>query len=332
MLLGFTPSQLTAAYALNAISFATGSGASVKGDGTGQTIALIETYHDPEIQASLDGFDAKFGLPKITLNVINQAGNRTDFGWAGEETLDVEWAHAIAPGANITVVEATPGNNDTQAFAGLMTAIETASQTTGVSVVSLSLGGPEFSGEIGSDGVFSTAGITFVASSGDYGTVEWPATVPNVLAVGGTTLRLNGGSGYGSETGWAGTGGGLSVDETEASYQQVVQSTGMRSTPDVAFLADPTTGVAVYFVPPNNAPGVGTWGIVGGTSVGAPAWAGILAIANQGRALLGQPALTGATQTVPALRLSRRERLSQGSFEPGHQLRYDEHGDQHSRL
>jgi subtilase family serine protease len=300
LLLGYTPAQITAAYALNAISFMSPSGTAITGNGAGQTIALIETYHDPNIQASLDGFDARYGLPNITLDVVNLAGNLTDGGWAGEESLDVEWAHAIAPGANIEVVEAAPGNNDAQSFSDFITAVQTASQTKGVSVVSMSLGSSEFSGESSSDSAFSTAGITYVASSGDGGTVEWPASAPDVLAVGGTTLRLSG-AGYGSELGWAGTGGGLAVDETEPSYQEAVQSTGQRSTPDVSFEADPSTGVAVYYVPPNGTGDAGNWGIVGGTSVGAPAWAGILAIANQGRAVGGQPALSGGTQTVPAL-------------------------------
>ena len=268
LLLGYTPAQITAAYALNAISFMSPSGTAVTGNGAGQTIALIETYHDPNIQASLDGFDARYGLPNITLDVVNLAGNQTDGGWAGEESLDVEWAHAIAPGANIEVVEAAPGNNDAQSFSDFITAVQTASQTKGVSVVSMSLGSSEFSGESSSDAAFLTAGITYVASSGDGGTVEWPASAPDVLAVGGTTLRVSG-AGYGSELGWAGTGGGLAVDETEPSYQEGAQSTGQRSTPDVSFEADPSTGVSVYYVPPNGTGDAGNWGIVGGTSVGA---------------------------------------------------------------
>ncbi len=301
LLLGYTPAQITAAYALNALSFTSPSGSNVTGDGTGQTIALVETYHDPNIQSSLDGFDAQYGLPKITLNVVDLAGNQTDQGWAAEETLDVEWAHAIAPGANIEVVEAAPGNSDAQSFSDFLSAVQTAGETKGVSVVSMSLGSSEFAGEMSSDSVFSTPDVTYIASSGDAGTVEWPATAPDVLAVGGTTLRLNGATTYGSELGWAGTGGGLSVSETEPTYQTGVQSTGMRSTPDVSFEADPSTGVAVFFVPPDGTPGIGNWGIVGGTSVGAPAWAGMIAIANQGRALLGAPTLSGATQTVPDL-------------------------------
>ena len=101
----------------------------------------------------------------------------------------------------------------------LLTAVQTASDTKGVSVVSMSLGSSEFAGETASDSVFSTPGVTYIASSGDAGTVEWPATAPDVLAVGGTTLRMSGGTSYGSELGWAGTGGGLSVSETEPSYQ-----------------------------------------------------------------------------------------------------------------
>ena len=146
LLSGYSPAQITAAYGLNDISLRTSSGVMITGDGTGQTIALVEVYHDPNIQASLDEFDAVYGLPNISLDVINQAGNLTDQGWAGEESMDVEWAHAIAPGANIVVVEAAPGSNDTQGFNDFVTAVQTASQTKGVTVVSMSLGMDEILG------------------------------------------------------------------------------------------------------------------------------------------------------------------------------------------
>ncbi len=301
LLSGYTPAEITAAYDLSGLMLPTLSGGSVKGDGTGQTIALIEVYHDPNIQASLNGFDAQYGLPNINLDVINLAGSATDSGWSGEESLDVEWAHAIAPGAAIDVVEAAPGENSSQAFSDLLSAIETASAIKGVSVVSMSLGESEFTGESSIDSIFSVAGVTFVASSGDQGVVEWPSVSPNVLAVGGTTLQLSSTLGYGSELGWAGTGGGVSTGETEPSYQDGFQSTGKRSTPDVSFDANPATGVSTYFIPPNQNTGSGQWGVVGGTSVGAPAWAGIIAIADQGRELLGESVLTGATQTLPAI-------------------------------
>ena len=295
---GYTPAQITAAYGLNAISFTSSSGTKVTGDGTGQTIALIEMYSDPNIQASLDAFDAAYSLPNITLNVINQAGTQTDSGWAQEESLDVEWAHAIAPGANIVVVEAAPGNTNSLALTNLMTAVQTASQTPGVTVVSMSWGFNEFANEPSYDSNFKTPGITYIASSGDTGNVEWPAASPDVLAVGGTTLNLSSTGSYGSESGWVDTGGGVSLYEPEPNFQDSVQSTGFRSTPDVSFVADPNTGVSVYVISPS---GKASWEVVGGTSVGAPAWAGIIAIADQGRAIAGLASLNGATETLPAL-------------------------------
>jgi subtilase family serine protease len=298
---GYSPAQITAAYGLNAIMFPSSSGAKITGDGSGQTIALVEEYSDPNIQASLNVFDAAYGLGNTTLTVINQAGQETDAGWAGEESLDVEWAHAIAPGANIVVVEASPGNTPTQEFNNLMAAIHTASETSGVTVVSMSWGSDEFINEYSYDSTFTTPGITYVASSGDTGTVSWPSVSPDVLSVGGTALNLNSSGGYGSETGWSDTGGGVTVDEPEPSYQDSVQSTGHRTTPDVSFDADPRTGVAVYIIPSNSTTGMGQWDVVGGTSLGAPAWAGIIAIVNQGRALAGQTSLSGATQTLPLL-------------------------------
>jgi len=301
LLSGYTPAQLSAAYGLSAISFTSPSGAKVTGDGTGQTIALIEEYSDPNIQESLDAFDNEYGLPSITLDVINQAGTQTDPGWASEESMDVEWAHALAPGANIVVAEVSPGNTSAEEFNNLIAAVQTVSNMTGVTVVSMSWGGNEFSGEASSDSNFTTQGITNIASSGDTGVVGWPAVSPNVLAVGGTSLYLSSSAGYGSEQGWVESGGGLSLDEAEPTYQDSVQSTGQRSAPDVSFDADPNTGVAVYFIPPDNTAGQGEWEDAGGTSLGAPAWAGIIAIVNQGRALAGQSSLSGGTQTLPAL-------------------------------
>ena len=269
LLSGYSPAQITAAYGLNDISLRSSSGVMITGDGTGQTIALVEVYHDPNIQASLDEFDAVYGLPNISLDVINQAGNLTDQGWAGEESMDVEWAHAIAPGANIVVVEAAPGSNDTQGFNDFVTAVQTASQTKAVTVVSMSLGMDEYSGESANDSVFATAGITYIAASGDAGAVQWPASAPDVLAVGGTSLSLSGAGVYGAEKGWIDSGGGLSQDETEPSFQNAIQSTGSRATPDVSFLADPYTGVAVYLIPPTSTTNAGEWVLAGGTSLGA---------------------------------------------------------------
>jgi subtilase family serine protease len=300
---GYTPAQITAAYGLNAISFTSSSGSAVKGDGTGETIALIEMYHDPNIQSDLATFDAKYNLPTPNLTVVNQAGSQTDSGWSLEESMDVEWAHAIAPGASILVVEAAPSNSQTQELQNLLNAVNTARNTAGVVAVSMSWGFNEMPNESSFDSYFTTPtghqGVTFIAAGGDSGSVEYPAASPEVLSVGGTTLNLTGGGAYSSETAWLSTGGGYSAFEQEPSYQGSVQTSGARSTPDVAFDADPNTGVEVY----STAPGAssGSWQVVGGTSLGAPSWAGIIAIVDQGRALAGLGSLDGATQTLPAL-------------------------------
>ena len=97
LLSGYTPAQITSAYGLNAITFTSSTGSAIKGDGAGQTIALVEEYHDPKIQSDLKTFDREYDLPAASLTVVNQAGNRTNNSWALEESMDVEYAHAIAP-------------------------------------------------------------------------------------------------------------------------------------------------------------------------------------------------------------------------------------------
>jgi len=300
---GYTPAQITSAYGLNAITLTSSTGSSVQGNGSGETIALIEMYHDPNLKSDLKTFDANFGLPNPSLNVVNQAGNQTDSGWALEESMDVEWAHAIAPGANILVVEAAPSNSESQELQSLLNAVNIARNTPGVAVVSMSWGFYEMPNERSYDSYFTTpaghTGITFIASSGDNGSVEYPSASPNVLSVGGTTLVLGSSGSIGAETDWASGGGGYSQYELEPSFQSSIQSTGLRSTPDVAFDGDPTTGVEVYSTLPGSKNG--SWQVVGGTSLGAPSWAGIIAIADQGRALVGKGSLDGPSQTLPAL-------------------------------
>jgi subtilase family serine protease len=300
---GYTPAQITSAYGLNAITFTSSTGTPVKGDGAGETIALIELNSDPTLQSDLATFDAKYSLPNPTLTVVNQAGSQTDSDWTVEQSLDVEWAHAIAPGAKILVVEAAPSGSATQELQNLLNAVNIARNTASVVAVSMSWGFSEMPNESSFDSFFTTpaghSGITFIAASGDDGTVEYPSASPNVLSVGGTTLNLSGSAAYGSETAWIDSGGGYSQYEPEPSYQQSVQQTGMRSAPDVAFDGDPNTGVEVYSTDPTS--GQGSWQVVGGTSLGSPAWAGIIAIADQGRALVGASSLDGPTQTLPTL-------------------------------
>ncbi len=299
MLSGFTPAELTHAYGLDAIQFTTPSGATVKGDGTGETIALVEAYHDPTLVADLHAFDQAFNLPDPTPTVVTLGNGTSNPGWALEESLDVEWAHAMAPGANLLVVEAK-----SQTRQNLLAAVDVARYFPGVVAVSMSWGFPEAPSQ--SSAHFATpaghTGITFVAASGDSGLAggtEWPAVSPKVLAVGGTSLITDPSGNYLFETAWNGSGGGYSRYVAEPSYQRVIEATGKRATPDVAFDGDPNTGVEVYETSLFNYQG--SWQIVGGTSLATPAWAAILAIADQGRALAGKGSLDGATQTLPAL-------------------------------
>jgi subtilase family serine protease len=316
---GLTPAQIAGAYGLNGIKFPTSSGV-VKGDGTGETIALIEMYHYPNLASDLHTFDQSYGLPDPTLNVINQAGNRTDLSWGQEAALDVEWAHAIAPGAGILVVEAAPGYYNDQALQNLIAAVQTAAATPGVAVISMSWGFYEFPGEAQYDANFTTAGITYIAASGDTPGAEYPAASPDVLSVGGTSLTLGATGGYGSETAWSASGGGYSQFEAEPAYQLGAQTTGQRSVPDVAFDADPNTGAQIYYTPPPVGPGqpnaIGSWYTIGGTSLGAPSWAGIIAIVDQGRVLAGRSNLSGPTQTLPSLYVLASSRPSSGAFHP----------------
>ncbi len=203
--------------------------------------------------------------------------------------------------------EAAPAFSNSQAIQSLMAAVQTADNTPGVTVVSMSWGFNEFPGETRYDSYFNTPGITYVAASGDTANVDYPAASPYVLSVGGTTLNLGGSGSYASESAWYDSGGGYSLYEAEPAYQMSLQTTGQRSTPDVAFDGDPNTGVPVYFTPAAGhgfgqmGTSQGSWNTVGGTSLGAPAWAGIIAIADQGRLDAGLPSLTGSDQTLPSL-------------------------------
>ena len=212
-----TPAELDAAYGISTSSTS----------GAGETIGIVDAYNDPNIQADLAAFDKEYNLPTASLTVVNQTGGtslpQTDAGWSLEIALDVEWAHAAAPGAKIVLVEANSANTS-----DLMAAVQEAAKS--ANVVSMSWGGSEFSGETAYDtpAYFANPNVTFVSAAGDDGGkagAEWPASSPYVLSVGGTTLTLSG-SGYGSETAWdasgsrfsgySGGGGGVSTVEKNA--------------------------------------------------------------------------------------------------------------------
>jgi hypothetical protein len=297
----FGPSQLVHAYGFDQVPFVAGGYNATAG--LGQTIAIVDAYDNPNIAADLQIFDTQYGLPAPpSFLKVNQSGSAAgpfpaaDTNWALEMALDVEWAHAIAPAANILLVEA-----NSQTDTDLLAAVDTASQS-GAAAVSMSWGFNEFAAQTDAahDGHFTGhPGVTFVAASGDSGRPPiWPATSPNVLAVGGTNLKLTTANAWSSEKGWGtgswsfffgGSGGGISKYEPKPTYQSgVTQSSTKRTSPDVAYDADPATGVAVY--DSTN----GGWLTVGGTSAGAPQWAALIAIADQGRALALAPALSSS--------------------------------------
>ena len=299
---GFSPSQIRHAYGFDQITFNNGT---VQGDGTGQTIAIIDAYDDPNIASNLATFDAMYSLPAPpSFTKVNETGGTSyptaDQSWALEISLDVEWAHAIAPGANILLVEAS-----TSGLGDLITAVDYARHQTGVATVSMSWGSDEFSAESLYDSYLTTpsghSGITFVASSGDSGSSgapEYVSVSPNVLAVGATALTTDSLGTYQSETGWSGSGGGISLYESQPGYQKgvVTQTSTMRAVPDVAYDGASTSPYAVY--DSYNATG---WIQVYGTSAGAPQWAALVAIADQGLALAGKGSLDGPAQTLPQL-------------------------------
>lgn len=295
----YSPAQIRHAYGFDQVGW----------NGAGQTIAIVDAYDAPTVAADLHTFDVKFGLtdPKLTVAKMTSGGRSPAYnaGWSTEIALDVEWAHAVAPGANILLVEAVSSS-----LSDLLTAVNYARSQPGVSVISMSWGAGEFSGEGSYDSYFTTpaghTGVTFVASSGDNGApASWPSISTNVLSVGGTSLTLGSGGTYVSEKGWSGSGGGYSPYVSEPSYQRGVQSTGHRSNPDVSYDADPYSGFYVCQK--------GSWYAVGGTSAGAPQWAGLIAVANQGRAAAGRAPLSSALQAIYGLAAADFHDITVGS-------------------
>src|SRR5262249_25194964 len=297
---GYTPAQVRHGYGFDRI---TSNGA--VGDGSGQTIAIVNAFDNPNIANDLHQFDVQFGLPDPAFTKVNQRGGNTppaaDRGWAAQIALDAEGAHAIPPRANIPVVGA-----DNIPPTSRRAAVASARRQPGVAVVSMSWGAGEFSNESSFDSNFTTpaghTGVAFVAASGDAGAPpQWPAISANVVGVGGTRLQLDGAGNYQGETGWGGSGGGISAFLSQPAYQNgvVTQTTTRRASPDVAYDADPATGFPVYDSFNNGT--AAPWAQFGGTSAGSPQWAALVAIADQGRVLAGKTALDGPSQLLPML-------------------------------
>ena len=323
----YTPAQIRAAYRLPALPAST-TGLSAQNAaslGAGQTIYIVNAYHNPNTAYDLTKFSQKFGLPVCTsvaapktaaklsapsatgcqlMVVYSAAGGNVspvappyNAGWASEIALDVQWAHAIAPLARIVLIEASSAS-----LGAMSDAIKLAANF-GPGVVSMSFGALEGSWVNSANTVFNGAGMTYVAATGDNGYgVSWPAVAPNVLAAGGTTLNYKS-AGTRSEVTWSGTGGGVSAFVPMPAYQQSLTMPGQpttkppgattipkyRGVADLAFNADPYTGQYVAITPPGSASTY--WYSFGGTSMSTPQLAGIVAIANAQRALKKLPVL-----------------------------------------
>lgn len=306
IVVGLTPAQVTHAYGFDQIS----------NQGNGQTIAIVNAYDPPNVEADLATFDKQFGLPACTIasgcltkvfscsgvqcNHLNPNPDPNDLAYEFyglEIALDVQWAHAIAPQAKILLVEANPTGNGGPTLDDLLGGVKVA-LTHNVNVVSMSWGGGEFSTEAADeDGHFTASHVTFFAASGDSGHgVIYPAASPYVMSVGGTRLNVDKKGNYQSEKAWHGGGGGLSQDEPEPAYQIAypipTDAKRKRGTPDVAYNGAPGTGVAVF----DSLIYLGStgWQQVGGTSAGPPQWSALFAIVNSLRAKDNNPPLTGA--------------------------------------
>ncbi|HZU68837.1 MAG TPA: S53 family peptidase [Ktedonobacteraceae bacterium] len=295
-------------------------------DGTGQSIVIIDSFGSPTIQKDLHIFDVGYGLPDPpSLKVYAPLGkvkfdpsNSDMVGWAVETSLDVEWAHAMAPGANIVLmtspVSETQGDQGMPEFLYLEQyavkhnygKIISQSWATTENTLFNHPGGRQILKNFETFYQQADAqGETIFGSSGDGGvgnpnvngqiypfpTVNFPASSPYITAVGGTSLMATIHGQYQSEVGWSGSGGGISQYFPEPAYQQAYLPSsdqqllnGYRGLPDISSNADPATPVLIYFsfLGPSKA---GYYGI-GGTSEASPTWAGIIADGNQ---MAGRP-------------------------------------------
>jgi subtilase family serine protease len=270
---GLSPATIESAYGLSINSVA----------GAGRTIAIVSAYDASTAESDLGTFSSQFGLPACTtangcFTKVDQTGGtaypQANPDWTLETSLDIQWAHALAPGAKILLVEANSGD-----LSDLLVA-EDYAKTHGA-YVSNSWGGPEASDETTTDSHFAQPGVSFFAAAGDTGLpATYPSASPNVISVGGTTLNFSGSS-FSSETGWSSGGGGCSQYETanaaQSRFPGYAQANcgGKRATPDVSLDADPVSGLSIYdSTPVQDASG---WFKVGGTSAATPMWAALSA-------------------------------------------------------
>ena len=291
-------------------------------DGTGQTIVIVDAYHHSLALRNLRSFDAAFGIPNPTTEnfvavdgpALTTSGSGDVDGWGVETALDVQWAHAMAPGARIVLVQAAT-DDDANIAAALAEYIP---QYPGA-IISQSFGEPETqTGDAISQyrdayKAATALGDTILASAGDYGATwtpilgtttptyaSYPASDPLVTGVGGTQ-GLPWGNGllvdghYGGEQAWneplfdAATGGAPSALFSSPPWQRSASAYKTRSVPDVSYNAAINGGVyVIHTVEAGGNAGHTFIYLVGGTSAGSPQWAAIFALANEARGLRGE--------------------------------------------
>ena len=260
--------------------------------GTGKSIAIVDAFDDPNAESDLAVYRTAYGLPPCTsangcFQKLNQRGSpgaypAADPGWAVEISLDLDMVSAACPRCRITLVE-----SDNDSFASILAA-ETVAIGTRPAAVSNSFGGPEDPNQVNLDRTFSSKNVAIVAASGDggYG-LSYPASSPNVVAVGGTNLLADSSSARGwTEIAWNGAGSGCSAYEAKPAWQNDPGCT-KRTVADVSAIAG-SPGLAVY----DSYGGVPGWITVQGTSASTPIVASIYGLAptvGSPRNLWGNP-------------------------------------------
>jgi len=248
--------------------------------GGGETVAIVDAFHDPNAAADLASYRSFFGLAPCAVGTcfrqVDEHGGTSypasNAGWGEEISLDLDMVSAVCPNCNILLVEAASAS-----YADLGTAVNTAASL-GANAISNSYGGSEFNGETAYDTYYNHPGVAVTVSSGDSGYgVEYPASSPYVTAVGGTSLQQFTATGTrnATETAWSGAGSGCSAYEAKPAWQTDA-SCSRRSVADVSAVADPNTGVWVYDTYGTG----GSWLIFGGTSVASPIIASTYALAG----------------------------------------------------
>jgi subtilase family serine protease len=271
-------------------------------DGASITVYIVDPYNLPLAVADLGTFSSQTGLPQLdgvggngTFTIVSPFGapaTAVGTGWEYQIALDTQWVHAMAPKANIVLVEAL-SSSSTDMFNALSYAVH----ASGANIVSGSWGVSEFSGETSVDSTLAGATVPVVFSTGDSGAPgAFPAFSPHVTAVGGTTLNLNSIGYRSSETGWPGSGGGVSSYLATPAFQSNNGvNFGARAIPDVALDADPATGVMITLLEYSQNFGVG------GTGVACQIFAGVLANVDAARLFAGKSPLGSSSNIVNPL-------------------------------